>query len=111
MPSLCSFYHVFWRVFLAYITQASQTNAPTPIIDSKTNIRTEMNLKNLKKLNFPPFKKIPILNYVNLRKKILELISGRFSWKRKTKQRFEVTFYPAPVQNDMHHHQNGKENS
>jgi hypothetical protein len=40
---------------------------------------------------------------------ILELTAGCLS--RKTQQRFEIVFYPAPVQNNMHNHKTDKQNS
>ena len=46
-------------------------------------------------------------NFVNLRKKIHELPAGRFS--QEAKERLEIIFYPAPVQNNMHNHQNDKQ--
>jgi len=52
--NLCYFFDVFRRIFLAHIAHAPQIDTPTPIFSPKTNIRSEMNLKNLKKPQFPP---------------------------------------------------------
>ena len=66
--NLYSFYRVFRRIYLAYITQTPQINAPASVFDTKTNLPTQMNKKNLKNPKFPPIFKIPFLRNVNLRK-------------------------------------------
>ncbi len=58
MPNFCQFMLIFYRFFLLYLAYTLHINIPTPIFDPKTNIRTKMNLKNLKKPNFPQFRKI-----------------------------------------------------
>jgi len=47
--SFCSF---FTHIFLAHLAQIPQIHALTPNFDPKSNIRTEMNLKNQKKPQF-----------------------------------------------------------
>jgi hypothetical protein len=48
--SFCaSFSVIFCRIFLTHSTQPLHIHMPTHILSPKTNIRPEINLKNLKK--------------------------------------------------------------
>ena len=94
---------------LIHLAHTPQVDTPTPIINPKTKVRREMNQKKLKNTNFPPFLKCSNSRLCYSTQRIFELSAGRFL--RKTQKRFEVTFYPSPVQNDMHNHQNNKQSS
>ncbi len=79
IPNSCQFTFIFRRFYLAHIAHATHVDIPIPIFDPRMRIYPQNQKKNLKNPKFPPILKISILNYVNLRKKILELISDRFS--------------------------------
>jgi hypothetical protein len=40
-----SFFFNFYQIFLAYFTQATQINLPSPIFTPKTNVTLKKNLK------------------------------------------------------------------
>ncbi len=69
--NLCSFFRVFLCIILIYLAHSPQINASTPVFDSKTNLPTQMNKKNLKNPKFPLILKISFLRNVNLRKIII----------------------------------------
>ncbi len=66
IPNSCQFILIFRRFYLAYLTHTSHINTPIPIFNPKTNIPTQMNKKNRKIPNFPPFWKFFIMTFVNI---------------------------------------------
>ena len=84
----------------------NQTQSPAPRFYPKNQHYPRKDMS--KNLFFPNQDNFRSQFFVNLRK-ILELTAGCLS--RKTQQRFEIVFYPAPMQDDMHNHHDDKNSS